>query len=336
MVEEEEPEFLRESDLAREICRGEGERFKGERCEHFDVLTRECELLRDNPIGAVYGKRCLSREEFNARAFRVMEDYPKDLQEEAFDLDEFIFGRHDEVDHLGILESKVKFPAIHYMYSLINRGLAHEIPRMLRRRGLLDPRKKCGTCDHRGPVKPHACQLASFPSKTDGNPFPNKHFGAKRKADDPPCDGYVTRLPQFGDFEDDASPVEGGMLRSYSALWLGARTWREQLEQIHAIRDVPVMFKAIRRCAANARTRKANEIFERWHDENYFILKHLKKHRGSYERAKSHFLDERIGDNEKKRKAYSKKMKRDAEDLEKCLSGRERCQELSSPGGEGK
>ena len=110
-----------------------------------------------------------------------MRDYPEDLREEDVDLEEFIFGRHDEeVDHKGILEYKVKFPAIHYMYSLINRGLTQEIPRILRRRGLIDPKKKCGTCVHRGPVKPHTCQLESFPSKTGAHPFHNRYFGTER------------------------------------------------------------------------------------------------------------------------------------------------------------
>jgi hypothetical protein len=335
MVEEQEREVLRESDLARKLCKGEGELFDGERCEHFDVLTWECKLLRDNPIEAVYEKRCLPRKEFDARALVVMRDYSEDLREEDVDLDEFIFGRHDEeVDHKGILEYKVKFPAIHYMYSLINRGLTQEIPRILRRRGLIDPIKKCGTCIHRGPVKPHTCQLQGFPSKTDGNPFPNKHFGTERMADDSPCDGYETMLPQLGNFEDDDPPMESGLMGSDSALRLGARTWKEQLEQIHAILDVPVMFNAIRRCAANARTRKATEIFQRWYEDNAFIYDCLKKTRGSYAVAKSQYLEERFGTNEKKRDPYSKKMRLDTENLEKCLSGKERCQELSGPVGE--
>lgn len=332
MAEEQEREVLRESDLARKFCRGEGELFNGERCEHFDVLTWECKLLRDNPIEAVFEQRCLPKTVFYARAFKIMKGYPKDLRKEALDLDEFVFGRHDEVDHKGILEYRVRFPAIHYMYSLINRGLSQEIPRILRRRGLLDPIKKCGTCDHRGPVKAHACQLEDFPSKTDGNPFPNKQFGTERKADDSPCDGYEAILPQLGQFEDDAPPIEGGLMRSDSALWLGARTWKEQLEQVHAILDVPVMFKAIRRCAANARTRKAPERFQRWNEDNTFIYNRLVEG-GTYERAKTEYLDERTL-SDKERKAYLKKMTRDAEDLGKCLSGKERCQELSAPEGE--
>ena len=155
-------------------------------------------------------------------------------------------------------------------------------------------------------------------------------------ADDAPCDGYVATVNQFNSFLDEESPIEGGLMGSDSALWLGARTWKEQLERIHAIRDVPVMFKAIRRCAANARPRsKACEIFERWYEENDFIYEYLKKHRGSYALAKSQYLDERFGKDEKKRDLYAKKMRLDTENLEKCLSGKERCQELSAPGGEG-
>jgi hypothetical protein len=340
MVEEQEREFLRESDLARKICMGEGKQFKNERCPNFDVLTKECKLLRDNPLEVLYKKeRCLPEWEFQWRAHKILKkNYPRSLQREDVDLKEFVFGRHDdERDHKAMLDYRVDVPTISRMYGLINLSLKREIERILRQKRLVPPKKKCGTCVHRGPVKPHACQLESFPSKTDGNPFPNKHFGTERKADDAPCDGYVAMVNQLNSFLDEESPIEGGLMGSDSALWLGARTWKEQLEQIHAILDVPVMFKAIRRCAANARPRsKACEIFERWYEENDFIYEYLKKHRGSYERAKSHFLDERIGDHEKKRKAYSKKMERDADDLGKCLSGKERCQELSAPGGEWK
>ena len=77
MAEEQEREVLRESDLARKICKGEGELFNGERCEHFDVLTWECKLLRDNPIEAVYEKRCLPEEGIRREGPRSYEGLPR-------------------------------------------------------------------------------------------------------------------------------------------------------------------------------------------------------------------------------------------------------------------
>ncbi len=116
MVEEQEREVLRESDLARKICKGEGDLFKGERCEHFDALTWECVLLRDNPIEAVYEKRCLQKREFYAKAHIFLAKYPMDFRGEDVDLEEFIFGRHDDKkDRKGILEYELQVPAIHYM-----------------------------------------------------------------------------------------------------------------------------------------------------------------------------------------------------------------------------
>lgn len=338
MAGEQEGEVLGGSKLARKYCKGEGKQFHNERCKHFDPLTWECVLLRHHPLKALYKKeRCLPEWKFQRKAHKILKKYPKRLRREDVDVEKCVFGYSNEKGyHKGILDRGVDVPTISRMYGLINLSLNQEIGRTLRRKQLVPPRKKCGTCVHRGPRKSPVCQLKSFPSKKDGNPFPNEHFGTERKADDAPCDGYETRLPRLGNYDDDdVPPIEGGILRSYSALWLRARTWKEQLEQIHAALDVPVVFKAIRRCANNAATQEYREIFQRWYEDNGDIYDYLRKHKESYEKAKSHILNERIGEDKKKRNAYSKKMTRDAEDLGKCLSGKERCRGLSAPGGEG-
>jgi hypothetical protein len=111
--------------------------------------------------------------------------------------------------------------------------------------------------------------------------------------------------------------------------------WKDQLEQFEAVLDVPVIFKGIRRCANNAKGRKDAQKFERWYEDNAFIYHQLVEKGGSYEQAKSQYLEEKFGKNDKDRDAYATKMRRDKEKLEECLSGKERCQELSAPGGEG-
>ncbi len=332
MVGEQEREVLRESDLARKICKGEGELFDGERCEHFDVLTWECVLLRDNPIEAVYGKRCLQKKEFYAKAHIFLTHYPEHLRGEHVDLEEFIFGRHDElVDRKGILEYELQVPAIHYMYSLINRSLKREIEHILKKKDLIPKNRQCGNCVHRNPSEPHICRLEHIPGSKVVKPFYNQYFETERKAEDTACAGHVVFALHVNPF-NEATPVEDGLLGERS-LRLGAVGWREQLERFEASLDRPEVFKAMRRCANNARTRKATERFQRWYEDNAFIYHRLVVG-GTYEQAKSLCLDARTV-SDKNRKAYSKKMTRDAEDLEKCLSGKERCQELSAVGGEG-
>jgi hypothetical protein len=333
MVEEQDREVLRESELARKICMGEGKQFKNERCPHFDVLTWECVLLRDNPIRAVYEKRCLLKREFYAKAHIFLTKYPMDFRGEDVDLDEFIFGRHeDKKDRKGILEYELVVPAIHYMYSLINLSLKREIERILKDKDLIPKNRQCGNCVHRNPTEPHICRLEHIPGNKAFKPFYNQYFEIERKADDKACAGHVVFALYLKRFNESA-PVEDGLLGERS-LRLGAVGWKAQLEQFEAAVDVPVMFKAIQRCATNARTRKAEEKFQRWYEDNAFIYKRLVEGE-TYEQAKSQYVEERFGKNEKKRDAYTTKMRRDTENLGKCLSGKERCRELSGSEGEG-
>jgi hypothetical protein len=82
----------------------------------FDALTWECVLLRDNPIKAVYEKRGLLKRELYAKAHIFLAKYPMDFRGEDVDLEEFIFGHHDDKkDRKGILEYELQVPAIHYM-----------------------------------------------------------------------------------------------------------------------------------------------------------------------------------------------------------------------------
>ena len=88
MAEEKESEILRETDLTRKICMGEGKQFKNERCPNFDVLTKECRLLRDNPLEVLYKQeRCLPEWEFQHRAHKILKkNFPKSLWREDLDL----------------------------------------------------------------------------------------------------------------------------------------------------------------------------------------------------------------------------------------------------------
>ena len=78
------------------------------------------------------------------------------------------------------------------------------------------------------------------------------------------------------------------------------------------------------------RSPKKAEIFRRWLEDNAFIYQLLDKL--SYEEAKSRLLDVRTR-TKKERKAYSVKIRRDLEDLEACISGRNRCETSRKKGG---
>ena len=274
------------------------------------------------------------------RARKFLKKYPEHLRGQDVDLEEFIFGRHDDKhddkkDRKGILEYELVVPAIHYMYSFINRGLKREIEHILKDKDLVPKNRRCGNCVHRRPADPHICQLEQIPGNKAVRPHENRYFGTERTAEDPPCGGHVALIPHLNPLNDEVAAMEVSLTGSHTALRLGALGWKDQLEQFEALLDVHLIFKAIRRCAANATKRKTKEMFQRWYDDNTRIYQILTDEDTLYVKAKSRYLDEKTSSVEK-RKAYSAIMREDKGRLGKCLSGEERCQELSAPGGEGK
>jgi len=325
MANDSEREILRESDQARKICLGQGNKFKGEKCEHFDLEVWECKLLRNNPIEAVYNKRCLPKREFYARAHIILTHYPEHLRDEDVDLEEFIHGRHDkERDRKGILEYNVRVAAIHYMYSLINRSLAQEIERILKNKGLVPTVRQCGNCVHRSSADPHICQLEEIPTKAGGKPLYNPHFGTERGVSDKACDWH-RRIAFFGNPLDQEGPFAKDEHGNTVRLERGSRTYPREIAQAEAPRDVRILFKALRKCMLGASSPKKAEVFKRWLVDNAYIYRHLSGR--NYEAAKSRLLDKRTGSKEE-REAYSAKVSRDCKNLERCLSGEERCEGL--------
>ncbi len=157
--------------------------------------------------------------------------------------------------------------------SLINRSLKREIEHILKKKDLIPKNRQCGNCVHRNPSEPHICRLEHIPGNKGLKPFYNQYFETERKAEDTACAGHVVFALHVNPF-NEATPVEDGLLGERS-LRLGAIGWKEQLEQFHGTLDVPVLFKAIRRCVKNAPTRKTAERFQRWYEDNAFIYHRL-------------------------------------------------------------
>lgn len=282
----------------------------------------ECKLLRNNPLEAVYNIRCLPEREFYLRARWILKKYPEHLRGVDLDLTEFIHGRHDsEKDRKGMLEYKVHVPAIHYMYSLINKSLVREVEHLLKKKHLIPSVKQCGNCIHRAAIEPYVCELEEIPGKIGGASSYNKHYGTDRKATDSPCAGHIfagtfhNPIHEAGHFIQD----EEGTVTRFER---GVKTYPREIALAEASRDVRIVFKVLRECIKAAPSPHKAEIFKRWLLDRAYIYRHLSG-RG-YEAAKSKLLDQRT-DSKKEREAYSAKVCRDNEKLEKCLSPGERC-----------
>ena len=230
---------FRQSDLARAICLGTGEHFKGERCEHFDRTSWECKLLRDQPLAAVYEQRCLPQSEFYTRAHWILNRYPDHLKGEFIDLEEFIHGRHGAERHRkGILDYTVSAPTIHNMYSLVNLALDQEIQRELVKKGLIYRKRQCGNCQFLGPAESYECELEEVSSGVVGVPVRGSIPTSELSANLASLRASTTRLVPFGKIKlirkGPSSRTSRGFLnysiRERRSIPKRSRTWKRGRE----------------------------------------------------------------------------------------------------------
>lgn len=331
MADDIQREILRESDQAREICWGWGEKFrkkdgKNDKCPYFEANEWECELLRNKaPIRSVFGQRCLSELEFYIRARRILKKYPKRLKGEHFDLTDFIHGRHDDEHNFkGILDDWASVPGIHYMYSHINKRLYQYIETGLRTRKLVPGVKTCGTCIYRAQTPPHMCELEQF-SKSVGAKY-NPNFGTERLSSDKKCSGYKP-LAVFQDSLNEqiyTTDNEGEIVRFEETHKILPR----QASLAEALRDVPALFAALKTCAQNARTPGKAKIFDRWLEDNLLLFNIFCENPDISEPdAKGKLLDLRVKSGSgNARNNYSEKLRTDEKKLQNCISGEMPCQ----------
>jgi hypothetical protein len=321
---ERENSGFRDSEIAKSICLGREFEFKNTPCEHFDLRRSECRLLRDGTIRAVLNQRCLSGYILYLRAYKILRRRHPSHKGEDLELECFISGNQAAGGkRRGLLDYPLGDPTIHHLYAYLDKSLEHEIYRILEKRGLIPDSKKCGTCFHLSAEDPSICTLKEIENE-DGSVSYNHYFGLDRNKNQRACESY-----SFVRFSKTLSEIEDKITRSDDGAIVRVErgvNYSLQTTPSEARMDVRVILSALMGCIDKAGTEKKREIFERWYIDIAFLYNDMKSSGLSYPEAKSNLLNLRVGrDKKKEREAYAAKLNHDHDQLEKCLSGKTKC-----------
>jgi hypothetical protein len=312
-----------ENDAVGMICLGRGERFEGNVCPHYARSTGECVLLRERGMGGVLEfERCLTEKELLWRLFRVLQSFGKNAAAEMVDLQEFLQGRQGTDDlrpTKGLLSKRPPQDKIAALYGFVNIELYSYTKEVLRKRGVIPGRRRCGNCKHLPPSEPRACQLRNILDKRTGRRIENSHYGSIRRAHDSVCEGYEPLSVLFAPIgNDERSGQESGDVRlSDEDL---QRPWEDKISiQV----TVDQIWRLMEHCRSSAPTAKRREMETR-RIEDLRFLEAMLKDGESLEGARSLLIDQKAV-TPKEREATRRKLDRDLEAVEKCLTQPGRC-----------
>ncbi len=176
-------------DLVQSICKGEGKQFRGIMCGYYEPDAQECELLRDEPLQAVFEKgRCQPLQHIVrplVKKHLERYDYQKDCQD---------FKKSVKALAEGFAEQYIRKQKLHggcllpVLRGFINRIVSRKILDYVQQEGIL-PKMLCGECVHLSQEKPHICERMTIISK--GEEMPNEHYRTKRTPGEKACkDGF--------------------------------------------------------------------------------------------------------------------------------------------------
>jgi hypothetical protein len=187
-------------DLIALFCKGEGKRFNGIRCEHYEIFTKECDLLKKDSMKDVFEKgRCKPSVMAENAVRRNLFDYrdkinPKEDKGIAWEVCDII------------KKKRLNTPILPVLIGYINKTVYTEVIRILIEKGILI-KGECGKCIYLSLSKPYICQRADIIK--DGKKFENPLYGEKRNPSDSACkDGFEP--PEFNGGDDvDIYEAEG-------------------------------------------------------------------------------------------------------------------------------
>ncbi|MDM8524954.1 hypothetical protein QUF80_16410 [Desulfococcaceae bacterium HSG8] len=169
------------NDLIALFCKGEGKRFRGERCEHYEIFTDECRLLRDRKMKDVFEKgRCepcvMVERAVKWNFYRYKDRVNPEEYTEVWEICE------------AIKKHTLHIPKLPVLIGYINRSVYTEAIRILIEIGIL-VRGICDNCVHLSLSKVYVCTRAYV--LVDGKEIENPLYDKKRNPSDKACkDGF--------------------------------------------------------------------------------------------------------------------------------------------------
>ncbi len=183
-------------DLIALFCKGEGRRFNGIRCEHYEIFTKECRLLKKDTMEDIFEKgRCkpsVMAENAVRRNLYLYRDKinPKEYLSMVWEVCKMI------------KKKRLRTPILPVLIGYINKTAYTEVIRKLIEMCIL-VKGECGNCVHLSASEPSVCQRAYIIK--DGEKLQNPLYGEKRNPSDRACkDGFEPY-----EFNGEVPDIEG-------------------------------------------------------------------------------------------------------------------------------
>ncbi|GAK53132.1 hypothetical protein U14_04392 [Candidatus Moduliflexus flocculans] len=172
-------------------CGVKNRRYAGNACEHYEIFTQECALLKAQD-GQVFWKNCRA-------AFEVFYDTVNFCNEtmrkqyDALPVDDAENLAFDDMIR-RLTAQRMNIANVAAWRNYVMKMAYREIRRILVKQGLLYRKRLCGNCAHLTPAKPSICD----------------EKGIERKKTDEPCDDYEKNIHRFESLDggDDAEKRE--------------------------------------------------------------------------------------------------------------------------------
>ena len=165
-------------------CGAKNTRYAGNACEHYEMFTQECGLLKAQD-GEAFWKDC---PEAFAVFYETVNRCNETMQKQYGDLPVTEAENLPFDDMIRRLTAqRLTLANLAAWRNYVGKMAYREIKRILVEQGLLFRKKQCGTCAHLTPVKPPICA----------------EKGIERSKSDEPCGAYQMKIGQF-------EPLDGG------------------------------------------------------------------------------------------------------------------------------
>ena len=168
-------------DLIIVFCEGEGRRFGGMVCKHFNAETNECRLLREHELNIVFEKgRCVPSDMVKRALSKHLEKY-RDVLDPSEHLEAMAF---EIASRLTVKRLKQGFQ-IYVLQGYINRTVYCSVIELLRKEEPL-VKRQCGNCRHLSHSRPYCCQRPTVTTPADGE-RDNELYDTPRNITDRAC-----------------------------------------------------------------------------------------------------------------------------------------------------
>jgi len=164
-------------DLVALYCKGEGGRFRGVVCKHYDA--KECRLLKGRPMKVIFDKgRCEPYRMLKAAVEQNLYRYNDRIDpEDHTEPTTFLICKR-------IRQNRLKFPKLPVLMAYLKKAAYTGVIEILIEEGVLW-KNICGNCIYLSVSKPHICQREHI--IMDGERIENPHHGETRNPSSRAC-----------------------------------------------------------------------------------------------------------------------------------------------------